>query len=68
MFASGLTFALSFGGAPATTISLVTQTLIRWLPLLFAVLTMVATVRRWSTDLVELRALRCGRRLCLPQP
>ena len=56
MFASGLTFALSFGeGTPATTVHLVTQALIRWLPLLFAVLTMVAAVRRWSADLVESR-------------
>jgi AraC-like DNA-binding protein len=56
MFASGLTFALSFGeGTPATTVHLVTQALIRWLPLLFAVLTMVAAVRRWSVDLVESR-------------
>lgn len=56
MFASGLTFALSFGeGAPVTTVHLVTQALIRWLPLLFAVLTMVAAVRRWSADLVESR-------------
>jgi len=56
MFASGVIFALSFGdGAPATTVHLVTQALIRWLPLLFAVLTMVAAMRRWSADLVESR-------------
>jgi len=56
MLASGATFALSFGdGAAATRVHRIATALIRWLPLLFAILTMLAAVRHWSGDLVESR-------------
>lgn len=56
MFVSGVTYCLTLRiGVPADAVNTAARIAIRWLPLGFAALALLAAIRRWSVDLLESR-------------